>query len=156
MRMRILAVGQRQPQWINEGFDTYAKRMPHESRLELKEIAPARRTQGRDVERLREEEGARILKTLEPAEALIALDEGGKSIDTRTLADWLGNWLMEGRDIALVIGGADGLAPAVLSKAERRLSLSSMTLPHGLVRVMLAEQLYRAWSIRSGHPYHRD
>ena len=154
--MRILAVGNRQPQWINEGFETYARRLPHECRLELKEVTPARRNQGQDADRMRAEEGERILKVLSPGEVLIALDERGKSLNTHILADWMGDWLMDGRDVSLAIGGADGLSPEVLAKADRRLSLSPMTLPHGLVRVILAEQLYRAWSIRNGHPYHRD
>ncbi|MCP1727694.1 23S rRNA (pseudouridine1915-N3)-methyltransferase [Natronospira proteinivora] len=155
MRLRLLAVGQRLPAWINDGFSEYARRLPHECRLTLQEIQPAKRNSGRTADRLKAEEGERILKALGNDEALIALDVGGKSPTTEKLADWLGDWLMEGRDVSFTVGGADGLSPEVLARADRRWSLSPLTLPHGLVRVILAEQLYRAWSIRSGHPYHR-
>lgn len=155
MRLRLLAVGQRLPAWINDGFSEYARRLPHECRLELQEIPPAKRSSGRSADRLKAEEGERILKALAPGEALIALDERGKSPDTVALSDWLGDWLMAGQDVSFAIGGADGLAAEVIARADRRWSLSPLTLPHGLVRVLLAEQLYRAWSIRSGHPYHR-
>jgi len=155
VRIRLLAVGQRLPAWLNDGFQEYARRLPHECRLELQEISPGKRGSGRTAERARQEEGERILKVLADNEALIALDERGKSPDTLKLADWLGDWLMDGRDISLAIGGADGLSADVLARAERRWSLSPLTLPHGLVRVLVAEQLYRAWSVRAGHPYHR-
>jgi 23S rRNA (pseudouridine1915-N3)-methyltransferase len=154
MRIHLLAVGQRLPDWMNQGFAEYARRLPHECRLELQEIPPGRRSGKGDAERARQEEGERILKAL-GNDRLIALDERGKSPDTLKLADWLGDWLMDGRDLSLVIGGADGLDKAVLDRAERRWSLSPLTLPHGLVRVVVAEQLYRAWSVRAGHPYHR-
>lgn len=155
MRIRLLAVGQRLPAWLNDGFAEYARRLPHESRLELREIPPGKRGSGRTPEQARREEAERILKALGPDERLIALHERGKSPDTVKLSEWLGEWLMDGRDISLVVGGADGLDAEVLARAERRWSLSPLTLPHGLVRVIVAEQIYRAWSIRSGHPYHR-
>ncbi|MEA5445660.1 23S rRNA (pseudouridine(1915)-N(3))-methyltransferase RlmH [Gammaproteobacteria bacterium AB-CW1] len=154
MRIRLLAVGQRQPAWINDGFREYARRLPHECRLQLKEITPGRRGSGRTADGARAEEAERILKTVGD-DRLVALDERGKSVDTLKLSGWLGDWLMDGRDLSLVIGGADGLDASVLERADRRWSLSPLTLPHGLVRVIVAEQLYRAWSVRSGHPYHR-
>lgn len=155
MKIRLLTVSQRQPDWVVAGYEEYARRLPRESKLELVEIAPGRRGSGRTAEQARREEGEKILKVVGNDDRLIALDEKGKSPDTKKLADWLGDWLMDGRDISLVIGGADGLDESVLARAERRWSLSPLTLPHGMVRVIVAEQLYRAWSIRSGHPYHR-
>ncbi|MDQ2069961.1 23S rRNA (pseudouridine(1915)-N(3))-methyltransferase RlmH [Natronospira bacteriovora] len=154
MRIRLLAVGQRLPAWMNDGFAEYARRLPHECRLELNEIPPGRRSGKTAPDRARQQEAERILKAI-GNDRLIALDERGQSPDTVKLSAWLGDWLMDGRDLSLVIGGADGLDDSVLARAERRWSLSPLTLPHGLVRVVVAEQLYRAWSVRSGHPYHR-
>ncbi len=156
MKLRLLAVGRKMPSWVEAGYGEYARRLPGECRLELVEIPPGRRGGRSDPAQARDEEAERIQRRLGRDERLVVLDEGGKAVDTRRLADWLGDWLMEGRDVALVIGGPDGLAPELLERAERRWSLSPLTLPHGLVRVVVAEQLYRAWSLRSGHPYHRE
>jgi 23S rRNA (pseudouridine1915-N3)-methyltransferase len=155
MRLRLLAVGTRMPAWVNDGFNEYAGRMPPESRIELVEIPPGRRGKGQPPERAVAEEGDRLLSALRADDRLIVLEVAGRAWSTQALAEQLGNWLMDGRDLALAIGGADGLDGRVLARAERRWSLSPLTLPHGLVRVVVAEQLYRAWSIRAGHPYHR-
>lgn len=155
MKIRLLAVGRKMPRWVADGFAEYARRMPRESPLELIEIPPAKRPAGEDAPAARAAEAEQIRRRLGRDEHLIALDERGQAIDTRRLADWYGDWLMGGRDVALVVGGADGLDPELLAAAGQRWSLSPLTLPHGLVRVIVAEQLYRAWSLRSGHPYHR-
>ena len=156
MKIRLLAVGRKMPRWIQSGFDEYARRLPAESRLELVEMPPGKRSGTADAGMARAAEAEQIQRRLGRNDRLIVLDEQGSRIDTRCLAEWYGDWLMQGRDVALVIGGADGLAPALLEAAESSWSLSPLTLPHGLVRVVVAEQLYRAWSLRSGHPYHRD
>jgi len=163
MRLRLLSVGRRMPDWVDQGFAEYVKRLPPECALELTEIEPARRGKGRGKaagsaalrDRLRAEEGDRLLKAI-PADALvIALDVSGRAWSTEQLAERLRGWLSEGRNVALLVGGADGLSAECLARADLRWSLSPLTFPHPLVRVMLAEQIYRAWSILAGHPYHR-
>jgi len=143
------------PRWVDEAFDDYAKRMPRGLRIELVEVRPAPRGEGKTVEQLREAEAARLERVLPRGAGRIALDERGGEFGTAALAKWLGAQRREGRDLAFVIGGADGLAPRLKGGAELLLRLSAMTLPHGLARVLLAEQLYRAASILDGHPYHR-
>lgn len=155
MKIRLLAVGQKMPGWVETGYADYATRMPPECRLELMEIPLAQRAKSQPVARAMQQEGERILAALTGSEQLIALDVRGKTWSTEQLADEMSGWLQEGRDIALAIGGPDGLADDVLNRAERRWSLSPLTLPHPLVRIVLAEQLYRAMSILKNHPYHR-
>ena len=155
MRIHLLAVGRRMPEWVRTGFAEFAQRLPPECRLELKEIEPGERGKGRDPSRAMTEEGARLLATLPKSVQVIALDERGKEWSSAELAQRLQAWMQDGRDIALLIGGADGLAPEVTARADVRWSLSKLTLPHALVRVLAAEQLYRAWSILKNHPYHR-
>lgn len=154
MRIRLIAVGQKMPAWVTDAFGEYAGRMPPECRIELHELPLAQRAKSRPLERAVQEEGERMLATL-GSEQLIALDVRGKAWSTEQLAAELGQWLQDGRDIALAIGGPDGLDDAVLERAERRWSLSPLTLPHPLVRIVVAEQLYRATSILRNHPYHR-
>lgn len=157
MKLAILAVGHRMPAWVNDAFGEYAKRMPREMPLQLKELKPAQRSSAAgDIARWLQAEAERITAAL-PQDALrVVLDERGRSFPTRTLADHLERWRSDGRDVAFIIGGADGLDDTVKSRADLLWSLSPLTLPHGLVRVVLAEQLYRASSLLSGHPYHRD
>ncbi|MDR5778958.1 23S rRNA (pseudouridine(1915)-N(3))-methyltransferase RlmH [Caballeronia sp. LZ065] len=155
MKLVILAVGHKMPDWITKGFDEYAKRMPPELRIELKEIKPEQRSSGRNAESVMAAEKQRIEAALPKNARMVALDEHGRDWTTMQLAHALPGWQQEGRDVAFVIGGADGLDPAVKSRAELLLRVSSLTLPHGMVRVLLAEQLYRAWSITQNHPYHR-
>lgn len=155
MRLRLVAAGTRMPGWVEEGFRDYAGRMPRECRLELKGIPLGRRAKKADPARAMAEEGRRMLAAAEGCRR-VCLDVRGQSVDTPALARRLEGWLQGGRDIALLIGGPDGLDPACLEGADWRWSLSPLTLPHALVRVLVAEQLYRAWSILSGHPYHRD
>ena len=147
MRILILSVGHKMPAWIQEGFQEYAKRMPAESRLELVEVKP-----GRD----KAEEGRRLIEALPARATLLALDERGKAFSTADLAKMMEGWMREAVQPAFAIGGADGLDDAVKARAARTFSLSALTLPHQLVRVVLAEQLYRASSILAGHPYHRE
>ncbi|BBU27103.1 ribosomal RNA large subunit methyltransferase H [Burkholderia sp. THE68] len=155
MKLVILAVGHKMPDWITNGFDEYAKRMPPELRIELKEIKPEQRSSGRNAESVMAAEKQRIEAALPKNARVVALDERGRDWTTMQLANALPAWQQDGRDVAFVIGGADGLDPAVKSRAELMLRISSLTLPHGMVRVLLAEQLYRAWSITQNHPYHR-
>ncbi|CAL8474544.1 MULTISPECIES: 23S rRNA (pseudouridine(1915)-N(3))-methyltransferase RlmH [Caballeronia] len=155
MKLVILAVGHKMPDWITNGFDEYAKRMPPELRIELKEIKPEQRSSGRNAESVMAAEKQRIEAALPKNARVVALDERGRDWTTMQLANALPGWQQDGRDVAFVIGGADGLDPAVKARAELMLRISSLTLPHGMVRVLLAEQLYRAWSITQNHPYHR-
>lgn len=143
------------PGWVEAGYAEYAKRLPPECGLTLVEVEPVRRTKSGSTSQAREEEGRRILKSVPKGAAVIALDERGQSWSTEALAAQLRAWLADGRDRALLVGGADGLAPDCLARGERRWALSALTFPHPLVRVIIAEQLYRAWSLTQGHPYHR-
>ena len=155
MRIHIVAVGDRMPAWVEVGYQEYAKRLPHECRLVLHEIPAGRRAKGSDLKRIVEQEGARQLATIPVGARIIALDRGGRQRDTEQLAVELKKRLAGGQDLALFIGGPEGLAPACLKRADEVWSLSLLTLAHPLVRVVLAEQLYRAWSIVNNLPYHR-
>ena len=156
MRVSILSVGHRMPAWIQDGFQEYVKRMPPEIRVELTELKPEERGAGRSTERAKSLEGERILAALPAGATLLALDERGKAVSTQGLSVMLSEWMRDGSHPAFVIGGADGLSDAVRARADKIVSLSALTLPHGLARVLLAEQLYRAWSILARHPYHRE
>jgi 23S rRNA (pseudouridine1915-N3)-methyltransferase len=155
LKLVILAVGHKMPDWISNGFDEYAKRMPPELRIELKELKPELRSSGRNAESVMAAEKQRIEAALPKHARVIALDERGRDWTTMQLAQALPGWQQDGRDVAFIIGGADGLHPDVKARGEIMLRISSLTLPHGMVRVLLAEQLYRAWSITQNHPYHR-
>jgi len=155
VQINLLAVGTRMPAWVGEGYREYARRMPRECSLVLNEIPLAHRSKSQAIERAVNEEGKRMLAALSDRQQVIALDVKGRSWSTEQLAQQLDNWKQDGRDISLLVGGPDGLAAECLQRAEQVWSLSSLTLPHPLVRVLLAEQLYRAWSLNSGHPYHR-
>ncbi|CAN7453307.1 23S rRNA (pseudouridine(1915)-N(3))-methyltransferase RlmH [Trinickia sp. LjRoot230] len=155
MKLHILAVGHKMPEWISAGFDEYVKRMPPELRIELREIKPELRTSGRTAQSVMAAERQRIEAAIPKGARVVALDERGRDWTTMQLAQALPDWQRDGRDIAFVIGGADGLDAGLKARAEWLLRVSSLTLPHGMVRVLLAEQLYRAWSITQNHPYHR-
>lgn len=156
MKLLVVAVGARLPDWMNAGFAEYAKRLPRELPLELIEIKPEPRSTGKPVEAMMAAEAKRIEAALPPRCRRIALDERGAAPDTRALTERLGVWQQTGDDIAFLIGGPDGLDPALKHTAHESLRLSSLTLPHGLARVVLAEALYRAHSLQKGHPYHRE
>ena len=155
MKLWLLAVGQRMPRWVDEAYADYAKRLPPETPLMLKEIRAEVRGSGTNADTMMEREAQRIEAALPQGCRLVALDEHGQRHTTASLAAELQRWRQEGRDVALLIGGADGLAPRLKQRAENLLRLSDLTLPHGLARVLLAEQLYRAHSLLAGHPYHR-
>ena len=155
MKLLVVAVGERMPGWVDLGFGDYAGRMPRGTRIELIEIKPAPRRDSRTVEQMLAAEATRIEAAI-PAGALrVILDERGRDLTTTGLASLLEGWIAGGRDVALVIGGPDGTAPALRSSADLLLRLSSLTLPHGLARVILAESLYRAVTVLNHHPYHR-
>ncbi|HYW93718.1 MAG TPA: 23S rRNA (pseudouridine(1915)-N(3))-methyltransferase RlmH [Gammaproteobacteria bacterium] len=156
MRLHLVAVGRRLPAWVRSGYREYARRLPPECPLDLHEIAPGARGRGADTARAVRTEGERMLRALPAGARVLALDERGTAWDTRELARELSGWMRDGDDLALLVGGPDGLAQRCLDRARQRWSLSPLTLPHGLVRILVAEQLYRAWSILAGHPYHRD
>ncbi len=153
--IHLVAVGTRMPAWVTEGYREYANRLPRECSLKLVEIAPCKRRKTLNTKRIQAEEGRQLLAALPPRATVVALAVNGKPWDTETLATRLQGWLQDGRDVALLVGGADGLSEECLQRADLHWSLSAHTLPHALVRVVVAEQLYRAWSILSGHPYHR-
>ena len=155
MQIHIIAVGDRMPEWIEAGYHEYARRLPREYRLVLHEISAGRRTKGVDFRRLIEQEGSRQLAAIPPGARVITLDRTGKQMDTETLAAALKKRLASGENMALLIGGPEGLAPDCLARADESWALSRLTLAHPVVRVVLAEQLYRAWSIIQHLPYHR-
>lgn len=155
MRLRILAVGSRMPAWVEEGYREYAKRLPAEIRVEMVELPLGPRGKGQSTERAIEREEAAMLKAIDTAEGVVALDVKGKSWSTEQLALQLRHWQESGRNYNLLIGGPDGLGRQCLARADQSWSLSPLTLPHPLVRVVLIEQLYRAFTINSGHPYHK-
>jgi 23S rRNA (pseudouridine1915-N3)-methyltransferase len=153
MKIRLLCVGTRVPGWVTDGYLEFARRLPRDQALILEEVAATRR-QG-DVKRCIDEEGERLLGRVGRDDRVIALDERGAAWSSTALRERLDSWRRDGRDVALLVGGADGLSEACRSRAEATWSLSAATLPHALVRVLVAEQIYRAWTLLSGHPYHR-
>lgn len=155
MHIRLLVVGGRQPAWVNDAFDDYAARLPRQWRFVLKVLPPAARGKKHSVDKAVRAEGQSILDEVKRSERVVALDEQGSQFTSVALGEKLADWQLDGRDLCFVIGGPDGLSAECIARAEQRWSLSKLTLPHGLVRVLLAEQLYRAWSLRAGHPYHR-
>lgn len=155
MRILLVAVGERVPDWVGAGFDEYAKRLPAQMRLELRTVRGGRRTKGADVARLVREEGARLLAAVPASARVVALDRAGRELSTAELAAELQAQLARGEDLALLVGGPEGLSTECLARAHARWSLSRLTLAHALVRVVVAEQIYRAWSILNKLPYHR-
>lgn len=155
MHIRILAIGDRQPGWVDEAVAAYTSRYPRDWRFELVALKAAARGAGAPQAAV-EREGRELLSRLSARERVVLLDERGTGFTSRQLADRLAGWQSDGRDVALVIGGPDGVGDDVRQRAELTWSLSRLTLPHGLARVFVAEQLYRAWALTTGHPYHRD
>ena len=155
MLIHLIAVGTRMPSWVEEGFTEYAKRMPPESKLKLVEIAAGKRGKNSDIKRLTQQEGEKMLAAIPKGAKVIALDVLGKTLSTEGLAKELKDWQGSGQDIAILIGGPEGLADDCLKQAQQKISLSKLTLPHPLVRVVLSEQLYRATTLLKGHPYHK-
>jgi 23S rRNA (pseudouridine1915-N3)-methyltransferase len=156
VRLRVIAVGSRMPDWVVTAVDDYARRLRGAWKLEIREVTAAnRRETGGEAATALREEAQRILPLLQAGESIVALDERGQQWSTAELSRWLGQQRDEARDITFIIGGPDGLSPEVLGRSTRSWSLSRLTLPHPLVRVLLIEQLYRAASVLAGHPYHR-
>lgn len=155
MRIAIVAVGQRVPEWARTAWDDYVKRFPPELKVELRAVKTEPRG-SKTLLSLQAAERERIEKQLPRGVHRVALDEHGTRLTTQALAQRLKDWQLAGDDVALIIGGPDGIDPALLTSAHERIRLSDMTLPHALVRVLLIEQLYRAWSVNAGHPYHRE
>lgn len=156
MRLRMLCAGQRMPGWVSEGMDSYCQRMPREMPVELTEIPLAKRP-GRnpDIARAVAAEGRQMLSGVRPSDHVIALEVTGRPWSTEQLAEKMKDWQMQGQDLAFLVGGPDGLSAECRRRADAQWSLSPLTLPHPLVRILLAEQLYRAWTVINNHPYHR-
>lgn len=155
MRINLIAVGTRMPVWVEAGVDEYRKRLPPELSLQIREIPLGKRGKNADIARAIAQEGDAMLAAIGARDRVVALEVKGKAWSTEQLAQQLSAWQMGGDDVALLVGGPDGLAPNCQARANERWSLSPLTLPHPLVRVLLAEQLYRAWTINNNHPYHR-
>lgn len=155
MKVRLIAVGTRLPKWAEQGVAEFQVRLPREWRFELVEIPVAARVDNADIARLKRGEGEKMRRAIPAGAEVIAFDERGEPLATADWAKAVRGWQQHGRDVALLIGGPDGLAPECVSRAQRCWSLSKLTLPHALARVVVLEQLYRAWSLTQGHPYHR-
>lgn len=156
MKLSIVALGSRQPSWIDQGVAEFIKRMPRECAIELQLLDADKKMRNRSAAERKAHEGEKILSKIPERSLLIAMDEHGRQWPTQQWSERLGEWMQYGEQPCFVIGGADGLDSAVLDQAQQKLSLSSMTLPHGLARLVLVEQLYRAWSLLNNHPYHRE
>ncbi|PKM31850.1 MAG: 23S rRNA (pseudouridine(1915)-N(3))-methyltransferase RlmH [Gammaproteobacteria bacterium HGW-Gammaproteobacteria-11] len=155
MRIRLISVASRMPQWVEQGYSEYAKRMPPDLPVELVEIPLTTRGKNADIARLMRREGEQMLAATQPGERIVTLEVNGRNWSTEVLAEQLENWRLDARTVNLMVGGPEGLASEVLARSDQRWSLSALTLPHPLVRILLAEQLYRAWTILNRHPYHK-
>jgi len=156
MRMQLIAVGKRQPDWVNAGYHEYARRLRGACTLELTEIPPGHRSRATSGNKAKDSEGERMLRAIPPAAHVVALMVNGRAWSTGELAVRLKGWMTIGVPVCLLVGGPDGLSSRVLQRADEHWSVSPLTLPHGLVRPVVAEALYRAWSLIQGHPYHRE
>jgi len=156
MKLWLVAVGHKMPAWIATGFLEYAKRLPREAKIELLEIKPEPRSSGKTAAQMMAAEAQRISTAIPQGARRVVLDEHGAMLTTKQMAQHMQAWMGSGQDVVFIIGGADGLHESVKNSAQQTLALSPMTLPHGLVRVLLAEQLYRAHSLLHNHPYHRE
>jgi 23S rRNA (pseudouridine1915-N3)-methyltransferase len=155
MRISLIAVGTKMPGWVEQGYAEYARRLPPDCVLQLQEIPAGKRGKGADIARITQQEGEKMLAAVPKGARIVTLEVTGRAWTTEALATELDVWLHDGRDVALLVGGPEGLWAECVARAEQRWSLSNLTLPHPLVRIVVAEQLYRAWSILQNHPYHR-
>lgn len=156
MKLQLVAVGTKMPDWVQTGFMEYLRRFPKDMPFELTEVPAGKRGKNADIKRILEKEGEAMLAAVGKGNRIVTLDIPGQLWETPQLAQQLERWKLDGRDVSLLIGGPEGLAPACKAAAEQSWSLSALTLPHPLVRVLVAESLYRAWSITTNHPYHRE
>jgi 23S rRNA (pseudouridine1915-N3)-methyltransferase len=156
MEITLYAVGKKMPSWISQGFEQYCRRFPRDMAFNLVEIPPGKRTKNADITRILEKEGEQMLAAIGKGSRIVTLEVEGKAWTTAQLAVQLEKWQLDSRNVALLVGGPEGLAPACVAASEQRWSLSPLTLPHPMVRLVLAESLYRAWSINNNHPYHRE
>nr|WP_276551482.1 23S rRNA (pseudouridine(1915)-N(3))-methyltransferase RlmH [Erwinia mallotivora] len=154
--MQLVAVGTKMPDWVQTGFMEYLRRFPKDMPLELSEVPAGKQGKNADIKRILEKEGEMMLSTVGKGNRIVTLDIPGQPWETPQLACQLERWKQDGRDVSLLIGGPEGLSPACKAAAEQSWSLSALTLPHPLIRVLVAESLYRAWSITANHPYHRE
>jgi 23S rRNA (pseudouridine1915-N3)-methyltransferase len=155
LKVKLIAVGTKMPRWVEQGYQEYAKRLPREFSLELIEIPPGNRGKNADIERAIRKEGELMMSKIQTSDHVVALEVLGKPWSTEQLAEQAERWQMSGQDVALLVGGPEGLAPECKQRANQQWSLSPLTLPHPMVRILLSEQVYRAWSLIQGHPYHR-
>lgn len=156
MRIQMIAVGSKMPSWVEQGYQEYARRFPVDMPLHLTEIPAGKRGKNADIKRILQKEGELTLAAIPKGNRLVTLEVNGKPWDTPTLAQNMQKWQMDGRDVSLLIGGPEGLSPECIKASEQKWSLSALTLPHPLVRIVVAESLYRAWSVNNHHPYHRE
>ena len=156
MVIHFITVGQKMPKWVQEGYAEYAKRMPKACSIKLIELPMAQRGKTNSVDKMKAEEAKRILEAIPKGARMIILDEHGKQVTTKGLAEKLEEWLGGGQDVALIVGGPDGLQKELIDQAQWKWGLSNLTLPHPMVRILVVEQLYRAWSVIQNHPYHRE
>ena len=155
MRIKLISVGSKMPGWVEEGYKEYSRRLGQDIKLELVEIPLNRRSKGADVKRLQEKEASQMLAAVGQGDLVVTMEIKGKAWSTEQLADKMGDWLHSGRNVSLLVGGPEGLHSSCMTQADLRWSLSPLTLPHPMVRVIVAEQVYRAWSILQNHPYHK-
>lgn len=156
MVIHFITVGQKMPKWVQEGYAEYAKRLPKACTLKLVELPMAQRGKTGSVDKYKAEEAKRILDAVPKGARLIVLDEHGQQVTTYQLAEKMEDWLSGGQDIALIVGGPDGLEKSLIDQAQWKWGLSKLTMPHPMVRILVAEQIYRAWSVINNHPYHRE
>jgi len=156
MKIQLIAVGTKMPDWVEKGYQEYARRFPKEMQLELLEINAGKRGKNADIKRILKKEGELTLAAIPKGNKIVTLEVTGHAWTTEQLADEMGKWQLEARNISLLIGGPEGLAPECITKSEQRWSLSALTLPHPLVRIIVAESLYRAFTLTINHPYHRE
>lgn len=156
MKIQLVAVGSKMPTWVEIGYKEYARRFPKDMPFELLEISAGKRGKNADIKRILEQEGIKTMQAIPKGNRIVTLEVTGKPWTTEQLAVELDKWKHDGRDVSLLIGGPEGLAPECIAASEQRWSLSPLTLPHPMVRVVVAEALYRAWSVTTNHPYHRE
>lgn len=156
MRIQLIAVGTKMPAWVEQGYQEYARRFGVDMALQLTEIAAGKRGKNADIKRILQKEGEQTLAAIPKGNRIVTLEVNGAPWSTPQLAQHMAKWQMDGRDVSLLIGGPEGLSPECIAASEQRWSLSALTLPHPLVRIVVAESLYRAWSLNNNHPYHRE